>query len=98
MLYGMSVYVYGFVCCFCVGVYRAYVVLCSSRRRHTSCALVTGVQTCALPIFQTWRFRHMRTVMRIIGFRPGTGGSSGVGFLKQALDLTFFPELFEVRT
>lgn len=48
--------------------------------------------------FQLWRFRHMRTVMRIIGFRKGTGGSSGVGFLKQALDLTFFPELFEVRT
>jgi len=48
--------------------------------------------------FQLWRFRHMRTVMRIIGFRPGTGGSSGVGFLKKALDLTFFPELFEVRT
>ncbi|MBW3549507.1 MAG: tryptophan 2,3-dioxygenase [Proteobacteria bacterium] len=48
--------------------------------------------------FQSWRFRHMRTVMRIIGFRPGTGGSSGVGFLRQALDLTFFPELFEVRT
>src|SRR3546814_19450654 len=40
----------------------------------------------------------MRTVMRIIGFRPGTGGSSGVGFLKQALQLTFFPDLFEVRT
>lgn len=48
--------------------------------------------------FQLWRFRHMRTVMRIIGFKPGTGGSSGVGFLKQALELTFFPELFEVRT
>ena len=48
--------------------------------------------------FQLWRFRHMRTVMRIIGFKRGTGGSSGVGFLKQALDLTFFPELFEVRT
>jgi tryptophan 2,3-dioxygenase len=48
--------------------------------------------------FQLWRFRHMRTVMRIIGFRRGTGGSSGVGFLKQALELTFFPELFEVRT
>ena len=48
--------------------------------------------------FQLWRFRHMRTVLRIIGFKPGTGGSSGVGFLKQALDLTFFPELFEVRT
>ncbi|MGV8931146.1 MAG: tryptophan 2,3-dioxygenase [Luteimonas sp.] len=48
--------------------------------------------------FQLWRFRHMSTVMRIIGFKRGTGGSSGVGFLKQALDLTFFPELFEVRT
>ncbi len=48
--------------------------------------------------FQLWRFRHMKTVERIIGFRRGTGGSSGVGFLRQALDLTFFPELFEVRT
>ena len=48
--------------------------------------------------FQLWRFRHMTTVKRIIGFRPGTGGSSGVGFLKQALDLTFFPELWDVRT
>ena len=48
--------------------------------------------------FQLWRYRHMRTVMRIIGFKRGTGGSSGVGFLRQALELTFFPELFEVRT
>jgi tryptophan 2,3-dioxygenase len=48
--------------------------------------------------FQLWRFRHMKTVERIIGFRPGTGGSSGVGFLRQALELTFFPELISVRT
>jgi tryptophan 2,3-dioxygenase len=48
--------------------------------------------------FQLWRFRHMTTVKRIIGFRPGTGGSSGVAFLKKALDLTFFPELWDVRT
>jgi tryptophan 2,3-dioxygenase len=48
--------------------------------------------------FQMWRFRHMKTVERIIGYRRGTGGSSGVGFLKQALELTFFPELLEVRT
>jgi tryptophan 2,3-dioxygenase len=48
--------------------------------------------------FQLWRFRHMTTVKRIIGFAQGTGGSSGVGFLKQALDLTFFPELWDVRT
>ena len=48
--------------------------------------------------FQLWRFRHMKTVERIIGFRGGTGGSSGVGFLRQALELTFFPELLDVRT
>lgn len=48
--------------------------------------------------FQQWRFRHMKTVERIIGYKPGTGGSSGVAFLKKALDLSFFPELFEVRT
>lgn len=48
--------------------------------------------------FQLWRFRHMKTVERIIGYRRGTGGSSGVAFLKKALDLTFFPELLEVRT
>jgi tryptophan 2,3-dioxygenase len=48
--------------------------------------------------FQYWRFRHFRTVQRTIGFKSGTGGSSGVGFLRRALDLTFFPELFAVRT
>lgn len=48
--------------------------------------------------FQHWRSRHLRAVMRIIGYKRGTGGSSGVSFLKQALDLSFFPELFHART
>ena len=48
--------------------------------------------------FQQWRFRHLQVVQRTIGHRTGTGGSSGVDFLRRALDLTFFPELFEVRT
>jgi tryptophan 2,3-dioxygenase len=48
--------------------------------------------------FHLWRFRHMKTVERIIGYKRGTGGSSGVEFLKRALDITFFPELFDVRT
>jgi tryptophan 2,3-dioxygenase len=48
--------------------------------------------------FQLWRFRHLKTVQRTIGIRRGTGGSSGVDFLKAALDLTFFPELYAVRT
>jgi tryptophan 2,3-dioxygenase len=47
---------------------------------------------------QLWRFRHMKTVERIIGYKPGTGGSSGVAFLKKIVDLTFFPELLDVRT
>ncbi len=48
--------------------------------------------------FQFWRFRHLRTVTRTIGRKVGTGGSSGVDFLQRALDLTFFPELYAVRT
>ena len=48
--------------------------------------------------FQLWRFRHMKTVERIIGYKKGTGGSSGVKFLQRALELTFFPELIDVRT
>jgi len=48
--------------------------------------------------FQLWRFRHLKTVERIIGHKPGTGGSSGVGFLKRALEHQFFPELIDVRT
>lgn len=48
--------------------------------------------------FQLWRFRHMKTVHRIIGHKQGTGGSSGVTFLQKALELTFFPELWDVRT
>ena len=48
--------------------------------------------------FQNWRFKHMYTVQRIIGNRMGTGGSSGVPFLKKAIEVSFFPELFAVRT
>ena len=48
--------------------------------------------------FQFWRFRHLKTVERTIGYKRGTGGSSGVDFLRKALDLTFFPELYAVRT
>ncbi len=48
--------------------------------------------------FQLWRFRHLKTVERVIGHKRGTGGSSGVGFLARALGLTFFPELLAVRT
>ncbi|WP_153101008.1 tryptophan 2,3-dioxygenase [Paraburkholderia hayleyella] len=45
-----------------------------------------------------WRFRHVTTVERIIGFKPGTGGTSGVRYLRQMLDVVLFPELWHVRT
>jgi tryptophan 2,3-dioxygenase len=48
--------------------------------------------------FELWRFRHMKTVERIIGYKAGTGGSSGVAFLRKALEHRFFPELIDVRT
>ncbi len=48
--------------------------------------------------FQLWRFRHMKTVERTIGFKRGTGGSPGVSFLRRALEHSFFPELYAVRT
>ena len=48
--------------------------------------------------FHLWRFSHMKTVERIIGARRGTGGTSGVSYLKKALELTFYPELWAVRS
>ena len=48
--------------------------------------------------FQEWRFKHMKTVARVIGQKMGTGGSSGVNYLVKALNLSFFPELWSMRT
>jgi tryptophan 2,3-dioxygenase len=47
--------------------------------------------------FHLWRFSHMKTVERIIGAKPGTGGTSGVTYLRKALELRFYPELWDVR-
>jgi tryptophan 2,3-dioxygenase len=48
--------------------------------------------------FQLWRFRHVKTVERVIGFKRGTGGSAGVAFLRKTLETSLFPELIDVRT
>jgi tryptophan 2,3-dioxygenase len=48
--------------------------------------------------FRTWRFRHVTTVERIIGFKTGTGGTAGVSYLRKMLDVVLFPELFALRT
>lgn len=73
---------------------RIYGDTASSWEEYATCEDLVDLEDA----FQFWRFRHLRTVQRTIGFTTGTGGSSGVGFLRRALDLTFFPELYSVRT
>jgi tryptophan 2,3-dioxygenase len=48
--------------------------------------------------FQLWRCHHLKTVERIIGYKPGTGGTGGVSYLAKALELKFFPELWQIRS
>ena len=48
--------------------------------------------------FRFWRFRHVTTVERIIGFKTGTGGTAGASYLKKMLEVVLFPELFALRT
>ena len=48
--------------------------------------------------FRLWRFRHVTTVERVIGFKRGTGGTSGVGYLRKMLDVVLFPEIWTLRT
>jgi tryptophan 2,3-dioxygenase len=48
--------------------------------------------------FRQWRFRHVTTVERIIGVKPGTGGTAGVAYLRSLLDIRLFPELWDLRT
>ena len=49
-------------------------------------------------MFRLWRFRHVTTVERVIGFKRGTGGTSGVGYLRKMLDVVLFPEIWKLRT
>jgi tryptophan 2,3-dioxygenase len=48
--------------------------------------------------FRLWRFRHLTTVQRIIGFKRGTGGTGGVSYLRKMLDTVLFPEVWALRT
>jgi tryptophan 2,3-dioxygenase len=78
-----------------VGIYKAiYEDTATHWAEYATCEDLVDLEDA----FQLWRFRHMRTVQRTIGFKRGTGGSSGVAFLRRALDLTFFPEIYSVRT
>lgn len=80
------------------GVTRVFRDIYENPERHWSAYEMAEKLVDVEERFQLWRFRHMKTVHRIIGHKQGTGGSSGVTFLQRALELTFFPELWDVRT
>ena len=80
------------------GVVAVFKTVYTDRNRYWAAYEMAEKLVDVEEFFQLWRFRHMKTVERIIGFKTGTGGSSGVGFLKKALDIAFFPELIHVRT
>ena len=80
------------------GVVAAFKVIYEDPRTHWDaydmCEKLVDVEE----NFQLWRFRHIKTVERVIGFKRGTGGTAGVSFLKKTLDAALFPELLDVRT
>ena len=57
-----------------------------------------GSVPACLPWPRLWRFRHVTTVERIIGFKRGTGGTGGVSYLRKMLDVVLFPEIWRLRT
>ncbi len=79
-------------------VQAAWVAVYRDPRRHWE-AYELGEELVDLEdFFRQWRFRHATTVERIIGGRPGTGGTQGVPYLRRLLDIRLFPELWELRT
>ena len=80
------------------GVVAAFKVIYEDPRTHWDaydmCEKLVDVEE----NFQLWRFRHIKTVERVIGFKRDTGGTAGVSFLKKTLDAALFPELLDVRT
>ena len=80
------------------GVVAVFKVIYEKRDKHWDayemCEKLVDVEE----NFQFWRFRHVKTVERVIGFKRGTGGTAGVAFLRKTLETALFPELLEVRT
>src|SRR3546814_14950766 len=73
---------------------KAWLAIYTDPDRHWDLYTLAEKITALEYYFQEWRFKHMKTVARVIGHKPGTGGSSGVNYLVKALNLSFFPELW----
>jgi tryptophan 2,3-dioxygenase len=79
-------------------VERAWLAVYRDPTRHWDLYQLGEELTDLEDAFRLWRFRHVTTVERIIGFKRGTGGTSGVAYLRRRLDVVLFPELWKLRT
>jgi tryptophan 2,3-dioxygenase len=80
------------------GVQAAWLVAYRDPKQHWDLYQLGEELTDLEDAFRLWRFRHVTTVERVIGFKRGTGGTSGVGYLRKMLDVVLFPEIWTLRT
>jgi tryptophan 2,3-dioxygenase len=79
-------------------VEQAWLVVYRDPRQHWDLYQLGEELTDLEDAFRLWRFRHVTTVERIIGFKRGTGGTGGVSYLRKMLDVVLFPEIWKLRT
>jgi tryptophan 2,3-dioxygenase len=79
-------------------VERAWLIVYRDTKRYWNLYQLGEELTDLEDAFRLWRFRHVTTVERIIGFKRGTGGTGGVSYLRKMLDVVLFPEIWRLRT
>jgi tryptophan 2,3-dioxygenase len=80
------------------GVEAAWLLVYRDPRAHWDLYQLAEELTDLEDAFRLWRFRHVTTVERVIGFKRGTGGTGGVSYLRKMLDVVLFPEIWTLRT
>ena len=80
------------------GVEQAWLVVYRNPKQHWDLYQLGEELTDLEDAFRLWRFRHVTTVERVIGFKRGTGGTGGVSYLRKMLDVVLFPEIWKLRT
>jgi tryptophan 2,3-dioxygenase len=79
-------------------VEAAWLIVYRAPREHWDLYQLGEELTDLEDAFRLWRFRHLTTVERVIGFKRGTGGTGGVSYLRKMLDVVLFPEIWRLRT
>ena len=80
------------------GVEQAWLTVYRTPKQHWDLYQLGEELTDLEDAFRLWRFRHVTTVERVIGFKRGTGGTGGVSYLRKMLDVVLFPEIWSLRT